>query len=447
MLKIAGGILMLGILVFVHELGHFLVAKCCRVKVLKFSLGFGPKLFSRTWGETEYKICLIPLGGYVQMLGEGAEDDQQPVTEEDRSRSFAEKPVLQRLAIVAAGPAMNLALPFLFLPLAYFLGMDQPKFLDRPACVGYVVGESFAARAGFQASDCIFQVDGTETVSWAETEKQLLSHAGREMSLLIKRDAEILELLLPPEAPVAEGMQGIGLMPQQSAVIGFLDPGTPAALAGLQPGDRIVAIDGTEVMSWYDIHTLVQAGEGRALSVTVMRAGRQSILNITPELKGENEAGQPRYIIGVGPQVEAEFKRYAFADAVGEGFARGAELVDLTLLFLRKLFAGHISAQNIGGPIMVVQMAGAVAEEVDVAKILSMLAFLSVQLGILNLLPVPILDGGHLLFGLVELVRRKPLSEQAREVAQQIGLAMIVLLMAWAFYNDIMRILRLQFGG
>lgn len=444
MLKIVGGILMLGILVFVHELGHFLVAKWCRVKVLKFSLGFGPKLFSRTLGETEYKICLIPLGGYVQMLGEGDDEENQPLTPQDKLRSFAEKPVLQRLAIVAAGPAMNLILPFLILPVAYFIGMDQPAFLDNPACVGYVVSESDASRAGIQAGDCILSVNGDPTVSWTDAEKKLLLHVGQKTSLVVGRGSEVVDVLLPTDASVAEGLQGLGVLPNQAAVVGFLEDNMPARIAGLQLNDRIVAIDGTAVSSWYDIHSILQAGAGRPMALKVERGGSLLTFQMTPEFKEYGDSQNNRYLLGIGPSMEMVFKRYSAGDAITQGIDRSVELVDLTLLFLRKLFAGHISAKNIGGPIMVVQMAGAVAEEVDLAKILSMLAFLSIQLGILNLLPVPILDGGHLLFGAVELVRRKPLSEQAREIAQQIGLVLIVLLMVWAFYNDIMR---LSFGG
>lgn len=438
MLKILGGILMLGVLVFVHELGHFLIAKWCRVKVLKFSLGFGPRIFSRTWGETEYQVCIIPLGGYVQMLGEDADEENQALTEEEKLRSFAEKPVLQRLAIVAAGPAMNLLLPFLFMPLAYFIGMDQPAFLDQPACVGYVVSESPAERAGFQAGDCIKSISGERAGSWVEADKKLLSLAGQKLSLTVERNTGLVELDLPPAETAVEGLQGVGVLPYQAAVVGYLEEGMPAREAGLQMNDRIVAIDGTPVRSWYDISSLVQASGGGSMILVIERAGAFLNLQITPRFNGDSGAG--RYLIGIGQKVETVFKRYELGDAFREGVNRSLELVDMTLLFLRKLFAGHVSAKNIGGPIMVVQMAGSVAANVDVAKILAMLAYLSIQLGILNLFPVPILDGGHLLFGVVELVRGKPLSEQAREVAQQIGLVLLILLMAWAFYNDIMRL-------
>jgi regulator of sigma E protease len=374
------------------------------------------------------------------MLGEGENEENQPLSEQDKSRSFAEKPVLQRLAIVAAGPAMNLILPFLILPVAFFIGMDQPAFLEKPACVGHVIKDSDAAHAGIQSGDCILNMGGVPVDTWVDAERNLLQHIGQGTSLVVERGPGVVELRLPADASVAEGLQGIGVLPSQPSVVGYVEDNMPARIAGLQQGDRIVSIDGVPVSSWYDIHGLVQAGEGRPLTLVVERSNALLTFQVTPEFKKHDSSEVDRYLLGIGPSLETVFKRYPLGEAIGEGVHRSIELVDLTLLFLRKLFSGHISADNIGGPIMVVQMAGAVAEEVDLARILSMLAFLSIQLGILNLLPVPILDGGHLLFGAIELVRRKPLSEQAREIAQQIGLVLIVLLMAWAFYNDIMRL-------
>jgi regulator of sigma E protease len=438
MLKILAGIVMLGILVFIHELGHFLIAKLFRVKVLKFSLGFGPRLFSRTWGETEYQVCLVPLGGYVQMLGEGDGEEAVPRTAQERHRSFADKPVSQRLAIVAAGPAMNLLLPLLILPVAFLIGVNFPVFLDEAPCIGYVLEQSVAGDAGLARGDCIVAVGDQPVVSWIEADKQLLARAGLATDLTVMRTGQSVHLSLPEDYSGAQGLQGLGLYPRQAAVVGTVHPGTPGERAGLTVGDRILSINGRSVVSWYNIRPLVQAGGGKALTLEVERDGGKITVELVPRRAERTEDG---YLIGISPEVRTRFKRYGPGAAIVEGVGRTGELMHMTLLFLHKLFSGHISAKNIGGPIMVVQIAGAVASQVDLAEILSMLAFLSIQLGILNLLPVPILDGGHLLFGLVELVRRRPLSLQVREVAQQIGLVLIILLMGWAFYNDIMRLL------
>jgi len=434
MLTIIAGIIMLGILVFIHELGHFAVAKLAGVKVLKFSLGFGPRLVSRQWGETEYMICAIPLGGYVQMLGEGSEEDQ-PLTEEERSRSFAEKSVGRRLAIVAAGPFMNLVLPFVILPLAFMVGINLPVFLDQPACVGYVLPQSPAAEAGLHRGDCIVAVGGQSIISWTDADKALLAQAGQAAVFDVQRDGTRQSISLAATDSSAEGLQALGLAPFQEAVVGALSPGMPAQQAGLQVGDLILSVDGENIASWYDLKAIIQQTGGGSQKFLVERNGQQLEINIVPA----RSDGGSEFLIGITPQTETVFKRFPLKEAFSHGVSRSRELIELTLVFIQKLVLGKVSSRNIGGPITVVQVAGQAAQT-DLASILSILAFLSIQLGILNLFPIPILDGGHLLFGVFELIFRRPLPLRVREIAQQVGLLFIVLLMALAFYNDILRI-------
>jgi len=438
MVTLIAGIVMLGILVFVHELGHFCVAKMAGVKVLKFSLGFGPRLVSRQWGETEYMICAIPLGGYVQMLGEGSGEAGEggELTAEERQRSFADKPVLQRTAIVAAGPLMNLLLPFLILPLAYMVGVNLPAFLERPACVGYVVEGSEGAMAGFQPGDCILAINDEPVGTWTDTGRTLISHAGSPLVFTLSRGGEMASVTLRPADGGIEGLQSFGLLPRQEALVGAISPGMPAAAAGMQAGDRIVAIDEAPVTSWYDLRTLIQASNGKEQIFTVERDGQSLYLTIQPV---RQEVNGNDYLVGIVPHQESVFKRFGLIEAIRAGADRTVELVQLTLVFIQKLFAGHVSTKNIGGPITVVQIAGQAAQT-DLSSILTILAFLSIQLGILNLLPIPILDGGHLFFNLFEIVLRRPLSLRVREIAQQVGLALLLMLMLLAFYNDIVRI-------
>jgi regulator of sigma E protease len=438
MITIVSGIIMLGILVFVHEFGHFCVAKLSGVKVLKFSLGFGPRLVSHKWGETEYMVCAIPLGGYVQMLGEGGgeQGEGEEIDPRDEHRSFANKPISRRIAIVAAGPVMNLLLPFLILPLAYLVGVNLPAFLDQPPCVGYVVPESEAAKGGFLRGDCIVRINGSEVLNWNDTGAPLVEGAGQPILFTLERDGRRETLTLNPENGGLEGLQVIGLLPEQDAVIGTLSPGMPASAAGLREGDRIVAIDDQPIVSWYELKGAIQRAAGGSVEVTVERAGEQ--LSVVVEPRQVDGTGD--YLIGVSPTQATTFKRFPLGEAFSRGVDRSAELISLTLVFIQKLFSGHVSTSNIGGPITVVQIAGQAAQT-DFSSILSVLAFLSIQLGILNLLPIPILDGGHLFFYSFELVFRRPLSLRAREWAQQLGLILLVLLMALAFYNDIVRIL------
>jgi regulator of sigma E protease len=437
-ITIAAGIIMLGILVFVHELGHFCVAKFCGVKVLKFSLGFGPRLLSHQYGETEYMICAIPLGGYVQMLGEGGGEQGEDVelTPEEEQRSFSKIPLSRRMAIVAAGPIMNLVLPFMILPLAYMVGINLPAYLEEPPCVGYVIPESDAEDAGFLIGDCITAISGLGIESRTDTGPALVNSAGEPIVFTFERDGLTTELTVDPENGGLEGLQSIGLLPEQKAVIGGLAPAMPALDAGLEEGDLILSVGEREIISWYQLKGAIQETDGEPTAVVVERDGEQLTFQLVPKKTN----GVDSFLIGVAPQQETLFKRFAFGAAVAAGAERSLELIELTLVFIQKLFSGHVSTSNIGGPITVVQIAGQAAQT-DISSIISVLAFLSIQLGILNLLPIPILDGGHLFFYFFELVFRKPISLRAREWAQQIGLILLLLLMVLAFYNDIVRMI------
>lgn len=430
---------MLGILVFIHEFGHFCVAKLAGVKVLKFSLGFGPRLISRQWGETEYMICAVPLGGYVQMLGENPdqEDEEEAVSAEDMERSFARKSVGQRMAIVLAGPAMNLIFPFFLLPLAYLVGVNLPVYLDQPPCIGTVLPGSPGAAAGFEPRDCILSVNDRQVVDWEDTNRAIITVAGQPLRFIVQRGGEQTAMTFTPEDGGLEGLQSFGLLPRQEARIGALAPGMPAAKSGLQEGDLIRFIDGQAVDSWYDIREIIQKREGAAIPYVIERDGEELTFSIGAS--AETSGDEIRYLIGISPLQELTVKRFGLVDAVREGTDRTFELIELTFVFIKKLLFGDVSAKNIGGPITVIQLAGHAAQT-DVASILSILAFLSIQLGILNLLPIPVLDGGHIFFNLIELVFRRPLPQKTREMAQQTGLVLLLMLMGLAFYNDIVRI-------
>jgi len=437
-ITIVAGIIMLGILVFVHELGHFCVAKLCGVKVLKFSLGFGPRLISHQRGETEYMICAIPLGGYVQMLGEGGgeQGEDAELVDEDEHRSFAKKSIPRRMAIVAAGPIRNLLLPFIILPIAYLVGINLPAYLEEPACVGYVMPESEAAEAGFRNGDCIIKIGGMDVLSWTDTGPALVNSAGEPIVFTLNRVDGTEELVIDSENGALEGLQSIGLLPEQEPVIGGLAPAMPALEAGLKEGDRILSVGARQIVSWYELKGAIQDVGGQPVAVVIERDMQQ----LTVELVPKKVDGNDDYLIGVAPHHETTFKRFPVIEAVAAGAERTVDLIELTLVFIQKLFSGHVSSSNIGGPITVVQIAGQAAQT-DISSVLSILAFLSIQLGILNLLPIPILDGGHLFFYTFELVFRRPISLRAREWAQQIGLILLVLLMGLAFYNDIVRLL------
>ncbi len=437
MTTVIAGILMLGVLVFVHELGHFWIAKWCGVKVLKFSLGFGPKLVAKQWGETEYLICAIPLGGYVQMLGEGGgeQGEAAELTEEERKRSFADMPVSKRLAIVSAGPIMNLLLPFLILPISFMVGVQMPSYIEQEPCIGYVAPESNAATAGFVAGDCVVTLNQEAVTTWNDTQKAFVGAAGDPLEFQVERNGELLQLVIPEDNKSLEGMEALGLLPFQNAQVGGLAENMPAKIAGIREGDLILQIADQQINSWYDLRTVIQDVGANSVPVLLERDGQQLTVELVPEQREPEGA----FLIGIAPLHASELKRFGFADAFAEGAKRTWELIELTVVFVQKLFSGSVSAKNIGGPITVVQVAGQAAQT-DLSAILSVLAFISIQLGILNLLPIPILDGGHILFSLVELIMRRPVSIRIREMAQQVGMAMLLMLMVLAFYNDIVRL-------
>jgi regulator of sigma E protease len=429
------GIFMLGVLVFIHEMGHFLVAKANGVKVLKFSLGFGPKLIGRRWGETEYLICAIPLGGYVQMLGEGGgeQGEDAALTPEEVERSFAHKPPLKRIAIVAAGPLMNLLLPFLILPVVYMSGVNLPVFLENPACIDYVATDSDASRAGIKVGDCITSIGDKTIENWQAGNIALVSAAGENIRFIVEREGEPTELFIHPENNGLDGLMALGIFPVEPAIVGGLVADGPAQKAGLQAGDHIIEISGQPVNNWFDMTHLIQAGEGHEEQFVIKRIDEILTVAIAPE---KNESG--KVLIGIVKGHDVEIRRFGFFESLQKGKNQTLELIDLTFVFLQKLFSGDVSSKNIGGMISVVEFAGEAAQT-GLSSLLTMLAFISIQLGILNLLPIPVLDGGHLLFSTVELVIRRPVPMRIREPAQQIGLILLMGLMAFALYNDILR--------
>ena len=329
---------------------------------------------------------------------------------------------------------MNLLFPLLVLPLAYMSGIDLPAFLDRAPCIGYVAADSEASSAGFRVEDCIVAVNGDRLSTWTEANKGLISHAGSLLAFDVERGNESITLTMKPEDGGLEGLRSLGLYPHQDAVVGGVAPGMPAQAAGIALGDRIVEIGGSPIDSWYALRPAIQALEGRSTTLKIEREKQFLTLNIQPVKEDGAE-----YLIGVAPYQETVHKRFGPLAAIRAGAERTVELIEITLLFIQKLFAGHVSSKNIGGPITVVQIAGQAAQT-DLSSVFTILAFLSIQLGILNLFPIPILDGGHLFFNIFELVFRRPLSLRVREIAQQVGLVLIILLMLLAFYNDIVRV-------
>jgi regulator of sigma E protease len=343
-------VILLGILIFVHEFGHFIVAKLLGVGVVKFSMGFGPKIIGKKWGETEYLISAFPLGGYVKLIGENPDEE---VSEEDQKKSFSHQPIKKRIAIVIAGPLFNI----------------------------------FLAALIFSLVNCF----------------------------------------------------GVPLLTSE---VGGVMKGYPADMAGMKTGDKIAAINGRKIEFWEDLFQAIEKSEGRELNLGVMRGKDHLNISVTPQTTVVKDIfGQERRTFKIGIESSGSYITVRYNPLVGsfKGLVQTYEISKLTILSIVKLIERVIPAKTIGGPILIVQMAGKMAKA-GYLIFFHFMAVLSINLGILNLLPIPILDGGHLFFLSIEAIKGKPLSVKKMEIAQQVGLFLLILLMIFAFYNDIVRI-------
>lgn len=441
-------IVVLGLLVTFHEFGHFWVARRCGVKVLRFSVGFGKPLWSRVDRQgTEYAIAAIPLGGYVKMLDER----EAPVPADQLDQAFNRKTVWQRIAIVAAGPIAN----FLLAIVAYWALFVAGTTVVSPM-VGSVASNSPAEEAGLAHGYEIVAIQGDEMRSWEDVNLKLVSIIGFSGELGIEARPEgatdaqryvlpVTDYLVRQDPP--QPLQSLGITPWQPdfpAILGQVVSGEAAERAGLMPGDVMVAINGEPVDDWMHFVNVVRSNPDQTLQLTYEREGEQRSADLTP---GRNslETGVEIGYIGAGAQqVEwpAEFQReirYGPIEAVGQALSRTGEMTLLTVDAIRKMLVGLISPSNLSGPITIAQISGDSARA-GMEAFVGFLAYLSISLGVLNLLPIPVLDGGHLLYYFMEVVRGRPVSEKTQAVGLRIGLTMVGTLMLMALYFDLMRL-------
>ncbi|WP_386082053.1 RIP metalloprotease RseP [Vreelandella sp. F11] len=441
-------IVVLGLLVTFHEFGHFWVARRCGVKVLRFSVGFGKPLWSRIDRQgTEFAIAAIPLGGYVKMLDER----EAPVPEEQLDQAFNRKTVWQRIAIVAAGPIAN----FLLAIVAYWVLFVAGTTVVSPM-VGSVAPDSPAAEAGLSNGDEIVAIQGDEMRSWEDVNLKLVSIIGfsGELDIDARPDGasdpqrfglSVTDYLVRQDPP--QPLQTLGITPWQPefpAVLGQVVSGEAADQAGLEAGDRMVAVNGETVDDWMHFVNMVRSSPGETLQLTYERNGEQSSVDLTPGRNRLDTGVEIGYIGAGAEQVEwpAEFQReirYGPIEAVGQAVSRTGAMTLLTLDAIRKMFVGLISPSNLSGPITIAQVSGDSARA-GMEAFIGFLAYLSISLGVLNLLPIPVLDGGHLLYYFMEVVRGRPVSEKTQAVGLRIGLAMVGTLMLMALYFDLMRL-------
>ncbi len=429
----------LAALIFVHELGHFLVARKCGVVVEKFSLGFGPKILGFKSGETEYLICAIPLGGYVKMKGEDYETSSL-----HEPGSFAAAPVLHRLAIAFAGPLFNFLFAIAIYWVVYLVGVQTLGLVT-----GSVEPDSPAQAAGIQTGDKVVAIDGEPVRFFTELQKIVHNSPGKSLDFQIERHGALLNIPITPLAKETVNIFGekekLGLVGISPLVrnITYVEKGSVAEQAGIKEGDILLKVDDTPIRGWKDFKPAVVDKPGQELQFHVLRDRTELVLPVTPKRETvKDEKGQSVEIgrVGVGLSGEMVEEKYGVFGAFVRGVKETGQLMYLIAVSIKKLIFGSIPADTIGGPILIFQVYGDQAEQ-GFNQLIRLTALLSINLGLLNLLPIPVLDGGHILFFLIELIKGKPVSERNRERAQQVGLFMLLGLMVFAFYNDIMRIM------
>ncbi|HEX4993901.1 MAG TPA: RIP metalloprotease RseP [Methylomirabilota bacterium] len=440
-------VVVLGILIIVHELGHFLMARLCGVGVERFSIGFGPVLWRFRGKETEYCLSLIPMGGYVKMMG----DDENPLeggkaATVDPARAFNNKPLAARFLIVFAGPAMNFVLAVL-IAAAMFTLVGRPV---APAEVGRVTEGGPAAQAGLRTGDRVVAVDGKPVQYWEDLARVVQAASGRPLEVTVQgSDAASRKVALTPAQAKRKDLFGdeqtvweIGASPYLAPAIGDVIPGDPAAQAGLKAGDVVVALEGQPVMSWDELAEKIHQRAGQPTRLEAKRGTETVTITVTPKkgkVPGPDGKEMEVGLVGIRPGGATMMVRSNPVSAMWEGLAWSTDVTVKTGIGLYKIVVGQLDRSNIGGPIQIAKTAGEQARQ-GLVSLALFTAVISINLFLLNLLPVPMLDGGHLLFFAFEAVLGRPLSVRKREVAQQVGFALLMLLMVFAFYNDFKRI-------
>ncbi len=437
-------IVALGILVAVHEWGHFYVARLCGVQVERFSIGFGKPFWTRVDKKgTEFAVAAIPLGGYVRMLDERVET----VPEEKRHLAFNNKPVLQRMAIIAAGPGVNFIFAVIALTVMFLIGQNTVKPI-----VGDVLPDSIAAQTRLQNGDEFVSVGGHDTPDWESVNLELVSAIGSESVPVTVKSAQgitsqtqldISNWNFDPEKQSA--LNSLGIVPFRPAItleIGLVSDGSPAEEAGLQVGDTLVALNNDKIGDWESLVEQIKGLPGEQVALTINRDGQTQVINAT--IARRDTANGQTGFLGVSPLAEPWPEGYVFThqygplDAIVKAADKTWRLTAVSVEMLGKLVIGDVSLNNLSGPISIAQGAG-VSAGYGLTYFLSFLALISVSLGIINLLPIPMLDGGHLLFYIIEWATGKPVPEHIQEVGFKIGGVLLFMMMSIAIFNDISR--------
>jgi regulator of sigma E protease len=422
----------IGVIIFVHEAGHFAVAKAFGMRVLAFSLGFGKRLWGFECGETEYRIAVLPLGGYVKLSGE------EPEEAGDDPRDFLNRPRWQRIIVYLAGPAMNVVLSIALVWGLFVVGIDVPALQAIPSTVGEVEAGSPAAAAGFQPGDRIVGLEGNEVERWQDVAFAVMTSIGKPLEFVVERGDRRLELVATPAKPEGYPFGDLGFFPKLLPKIGRVVAGSPAERGGFQRGDEVRAVDGRPLSSSAEFVQYVSAKPGETVRVEVVRDGAIRTLEVVPE------PSEGRVMIGVLLTLE---QRYPPLEAFGQSVRFNLDIAGQSLAIIGKIFKREVEAKSaLAGPLEIAAQSGAAART-GVKHLLYLMAVISISIGLLNLFPIPVLDGGQILILLIESTARRDLSIEAKNRIAQVGLALIVLLMVTVLYFDASKLFARVFAG
>ena len=421
-------VFVLGVLIFVHELGHFLAARRIGVRVITFSLGFGPKILSTRRGDTEYCISAIPLGGYVKMAGETVDDPRT-----GRDDEFLSKTKWQRFQVLIMGPLMNILLAVVLMWVVLLRGADVPAFLDQPPVVGAVPSESPAAKGGIRPGDRIVRVSGREVRDWEDLSIAIGTKPGREVPIELVRDGKTITVRVTPDVQTKWEIGDIGVFPDVHPSISAVNPGDPADKAGLKPGDKILAVNGKTMSFSGQLSEAIARHPGEPITITIRRGGETRDMRVTPVQRGK------RGVIGIGIGDEIKTIQPGPLQAFWMSLERNYEFGGLIFRTLGGLVTRETSPRQLMGPVAIAQLSGDAAAG-GLLALLSLMASISLNLGILNLLPIPVLDGGHIFIMALEGLARRDFSARVKEQMLLAGFVLLMALMVTVIYNDLTRI-------
>jgi regulator of sigma E protease len=425
----------LGFMIFIHELGHFVAAKRFGVRVMVFSLGFGKRLIGFKSGDTDYRISLLPLGGYVKMAGE---DPSEPHSGDPGD--FLAHPRWQRFVIAIMGPTMNIATAVILLTLLYRYHFQKPAYEEQPARIGEVEKNSPAAKAGLEPGDLVVQAGSLKNPTWEDLELKVLTTTGEPIPLEVNRNGKLLDVSLTPQAEGADQVGFAGLFPCMPSVVGGIEPGLPASKAGLKPGDQILSVNGKGVPCFGSLAQTLQALQGQRMDLAVLRDGREMHFEMQPVFR--DVQGEKRWVIGVeSPRVAVVIRQLPWGRAISTAVNDNIRNTTATFEVLKKILTHRMSARSLSGPIGIAQISGE-AYRAGMPDLLMLISFISLQLGIFNLLPIPILDGGMILMLGIEGLMRRDLSLKVKERVVQVGMVFLLILAAFVMYNDIIKTIK-----